>query len=720
MEYRYLKNLKSDKTYKFTDPLLIQKKKPKFANKAKFREWCADKDTDHVFYSMVEGDNPSLRIQADNPPNFVSGIVADYDAPVDHTLIEKILKTQCKDNMPMWMSTTQSGYLRLVWPFKRVPTSAESYPAFMNRMCAFLQLDRLFAGFDKSSLRANQYFEFGDNWKKIGDPLDDNVVKTMILKAAMDKPPQTTETSIPLEVVAEEALKRFPNRWMGEFIEGERGPLFWINDGIEREGCAITSDGMLCFSDRAGKSFVTWKEILGNKFVEQYEKTKLGDLLDNYWFNGTKFFKLLHGTAVVIPKEQLILELKRLGFLPRAKKGQTVSEVEAAILSISNDNRIDEIAPIIWSKDRVVQTNSHRILNSQNVHPVEPAESGDPKNWPYIHKWLNQLFVNDKRPTIEYFHAYMKRFYESVLFRKSKQGQGLILVGPTGRGKTLIARRIIGALVGGYSDASEYICGQTSFNKELARVPCWCVDDTKSAASFQDQRKATEIFKRVVANPDISYMAKYCDELSIPWSGRIILTLNMDANSLSVIPSLDSSNRDKIMALRIRDDATQDFPSNEDLEELILNELPYYAKWLLDWNPPIELVGRSRYGVISYIDNSIASAAYDNSSRSSIAELVEFFCKRAREYGDGEKTWRGTLTEFQAMLHEFNGGRTVGMSNSLEFVRRGMLIIEESCKENSNIRPVKSLGFGGGKLWEIDISEKYDIDKNIDLEDTND
>jgi len=578
----------------------------------------------------------------------------------------------------------------------------------------------LFAGFDKSSLRANQYFEFGDNWKKIGDPLDDNVVKTMILKAAMDKPPQTTETSIPLDVVAGEVLKRFPNRWMGEFIEGERGPLFWINDGIEREGCAITSDGMLCFSDRAGKSFVTWKEILGNKFVEQYEKTKLGDLLDNYWFNGTKFFKLLHGTAVVIPKEQLILELKKLGFLPRAKKGQTVSEVEAAILSISNDNRIDEIAPIIWSKDRVVQTNSHRILNSQNVHPVEPAENGDPKNWPYIHKWLNQLFVNDKRPTIEYFHAYMKRFYESVLFRKAKQGQGLILVGPTGRGKTLIARRIIGALVGGYSDASEYICGQTSFNKELARVPCWCVDDTKSAASFQDQRKATEIFKRVVANPDISYMAKYCDELSIPWSGRIILTLNMDANSLSVIPSLDSSNRDKIMALRISDDATQDFPSNEDLEELILNELPYYAKWLLDWNPPIELVGRSRYGVVSYIDNSIASAAYDNSSRSSIAELVEFFCKRAREYGDGEKTWRGTLTEFQAMLHEFNGGRTVGMSNSLEFVRRGMLIIEESCKENSSIRPVKSLGFGGGKLWEIDISEKYDIDKNIDLEDTND
>ena len=59
-----------------------------------------------------------------------------------------------------------------------------------------------------------------------------------------------------------------------------------------------------------------------------------------------------------------------------------------------------------------------------------------------------------------------------------------------------------------------------------------------------------------------------------------------------------------------------------------------------------------------------------------------------------------------------NGGRSVGMSINLEFVRRGMLIIEESGKsKNSSIRPVKSIGSGGGKIWEIDISEKYDIDK---------
>lgn len=77
------------------------------------------------------------------------------------------------------------------------------------------------------------------------------------------------------------------------------------------------------------------------------------------------------------------------------------------------------------------------------------------------------------------------------------------------------------------------------------------IDDTVSAASFQDQRKATELIKRGVANPRISFMAKHVDAITIPWSGRIIVSLNDDANSMSVIPTMDSSNRDKLMAFKV-------------------------------------------------------------------------------------------------------------------------------------------------------------------------
>jgi hypothetical protein len=713
MTYRYIKNLRSSSASKSADVSKLKRTKPSFKNKAAYRTWCSDADTDHVFYSTVEGDTPSKRVSNDNPPAAICGIVADYDAPVDWDNVDETIQMKCGDKMPTWRSKTQSGYIRLVWEFDdKMPIALEMFDVFMKHIGSAIKIDRIFAGFDSTSLKPNQYFELGEDWTKIGDPLPSSVYQTALLKAAKEKPPQTSETSIPMDVLEKEAQNRFPNRWIGEFEIGARGPLFWIDDGIDREGCQIVEDGVVCYSDRAGKGFVTWREIFGSKFVQDYEQKKMGNLLDQYWFNGKSHFKLLHNTAVTIPKDQLILELRQFGFNPRPKKGQALSELESAILVINNQNRIDEIAPVVFSKERVVTFNSHRILNNANINPVEPADDGDPANWPFIQSWLGQLFHNSgQRPTVEYFYGWLKRFYTSVHKREMAQGQALLLVGPTNKGKSLLSNRVISQLVGGFADASDYLSGQTKFNKDLARVPAWVIDDTTSAASFQDQRKATELIKRAVANPRIEYHAKYVDAISIPWTGRVIFSLNMDANSLSVIPSLDSSNRDKLMALRISYAATSKFPPNLQLERTIANELPHFARWLLDWQVPQEIDDASRFGVQSYIDETIASAAYDNSSRSSVAELVEFFVRRLRQVNDDVAMWTGTLTEFQVALHDLNNGRSVGMSNNLEFVRRGMATMEEAFKSNTHVRPIRSFGRGGGKMWEINLDSKYDISR---------
>ena len=308
-----------------------------------------------------------------------------------------------------------------------------------------------------------------------------------------------------------------------------------------------------------------------------------------------------------------------------------------------------------------------------------------------------------------YSYSWMQRFYTAVLDRVPLQGQALLLVGPTGRGKSLLSNKIISGLVGGFSDASDYLSGQTKFNKDLGKVASWVIDDTTSAASFQDQRRATELLKRAVANPRVEYMAKYADAMSIPWTGRVILSLNMDANSLSVIPSLDTSNRDKLMALLIAESSTTSFPPNAQLEATIEQELPHFGRFLLDWKVPKAVEDVGRFGVRSYIDPTIADAAYDNSSRSSIAELVEFFAKRCREVYPDLDRWSGTLTEFQVVVHDLNNGRDVGSSRNLEFCRRGMITLEEASRVNNKIRPINSRGQGGGKLWSIDLSEIYDI-----------
>ena len=713
MKYRYLKNLRDNSAHYTSDLSKLKKQKPSFATKAEYREWCADSQTDHVFYSTIEGRAPSKRVSNDNPAHKIYGVTADYDASVNWTAIDSDLKFKCNaDKKPTWRSRTQSGYLRLVWEFTDpIPIEPDMFDTFMLNMMKSLQLNKLFAGFDSSSLRANQYFELGEDWVKTSDPLDSSIVQAALAKSVSDRPPQSNDTSIPINTIAEEVESRFPNRWVGDFEIGSRGPLFWIDDGINRDGCQVVEDGIVCYSDRAGKGFMSWRDIFGAQFVKDYEEQKLAGLLNEYWFNGRSFFKVLFNSAVSIPRDQLILEFKQAGFSPKPRKNQPLSEVEAAILTVSNQNRIDEIAPIVFSEDRVVSYNGHRILNCSNINPVEPDSDGDPSKWPFLHKWLEQLFVDSgEQPTLDYFYSWLKRFYMAVLDKEFVQGQAMLLVGPTNKGKSLLSNRVISGLVGGYADASDYLSGQTKFNKDLGRVATWVIDDTTSAASFQDQRKATELIKRAVANPRVEYQAKYADSLSVPWTGRVVMSLNMDINSLSVIPSLDSSNRDKLMALRVRDNATSNFPRNSILEKTIEEELPFFAKFLVDWVIPKGVEDVGRFGVQSFIDTTIADAAYDNSSRSTVAELVEFFVKRCRELNDAMTHWTGTLTEFQVAVHDFNNGRNVGMSNNLEFVRRGMATLEESGKNNPHVRTIKSRGKGGGKIWEINLSSSYDID----------
>ena len=718
MKFRYLKNLRSQATKAFDDPLAQTFAAPAFPSKADYRSWCAEPSTDHCFFSTAEGDNPAARVCDENKVNKLYGFVADYDAPVDHAQLKDLLVQRGHGApLPTWSTKTQSGYARLIWEFEEpLPISPQLAEAFLKRLSDSLRASMLLGGFDRTSLKPSQYFEFGSDWTRIGDPLTEQQVRVVLLKAANDTPVSSGDSTIPLEEVRTELEKKFPGRWRGDFDIGARGPLFWVADGVERDGAQVREDGMVCYSDRAGKGFVSWREIFGRKFVEKFEEKKMSALLDQYWFNGRTFYKLLHGAPVVMPRDQLLLELKRSGFSAKAKKNQTLSEVEQALLTISNECRVDEVAPVVFSAERVVAFNGFRVLNNSKAVPVQPDADGDPALWPWLHDFLHPMFAPDDlgEETLSFFLAWFQRLYAAVLGHYLDQGQLLILLGPTGRGKTLLTNKIVGGAVGGFSDASAYLSGATAFNKDLCGAAAWVIDDQTAASTYADQRKFVELTKRAVANPRLEYHAKYADAIPLPWAGRVMMSLNLDAQSLAALPTLDSSNRDKIIALRVSEGHKPKFGTNRQVEDAINRELPHFLRWLLDWQPPDRVVSSSRFGVATYVDSFIEAAAYDNSSRSAIAEMVAFFAKRVRDTL-GKPVWRGTLTEFQAVLHEANGGRSVGNSNNLEFIRRGMTVLEEISQHNKALRPVRSKGHGGGKLWELDISDNYDIDKGGDF-----
>ena len=265
MKYRHIKNLRAVGVASSDDISALPSAlpKPSFKTKSEYREWCGAADTDHCFYSLGEGDNPTIRISTDNPINRLHGFVADYDAPVDWSAIDTVIRVKCPEGLkPTWRTRTQSGYARLVWEFEKpLPIAPELAEQFLKRLGDQVKASMLLAGFDRTSFKPTQMFELGEDWVRVGDPLEQTVVRTVLLKAANDAPIRTEDTSIPIEEIAAEVERRFGGRWNGDFTVGARGPLFWINDGVDRQGCQVREDGMICYSDRAGKGFVGWREI---------------------------------------------------------------------------------------------------------------------------------------------------------------------------------------------------------------------------------------------------------------------------------------------------------------------------------------------------------------------------------------------------------------------------------------------------------------------------
>ena len=303
------------------------------------------------------------------------------------------------------------------------------------------------------------------------------------------------------------------------------------------------------------------------------------------------------------------------------------------------------------------------------------------------------------------FWAWHKRFYEAILNSRLDQGHTMVLCGPSKRGKTLLSTMVVAPSVGGFADGSDYLSGQTKFNKEMGRTACWVIDDTTSASNRQEQMRLTEMLKRSTANPRMDLMPKYGDAISIPWAGRAMLSLNDDPNSMSVIPNLDSSNRDKIIAFRINP-TPFDFPDRKILEATIKKELPYYLAFLKGFKIPDEIKGDDRFGVKSFIDPTLSDAAYDSSTRARAAEILDMFSQELRATAPNKKEWRGTFYKLSQDVKTFVGS----IEGRAEDLRRDVTYIEELCKTNKNIRPVKSEGTGGGKILIIDITEKYDID----------
>lgn len=634
----FLKNLSSSEVHRgdpwdFTRLDLVPPRA--ITDKAARTAWMLLPSTEYHAYSMFEGTNPALRIKGPsgieegNPPIKCCGIAADYDLPLSDSEIETgVARMAIKPN---WLERTLSGNARLLFLFES-PISLPSYSFavfLLKKIQDFLPLQQL-AGLDVPALTApERYFTNGAKWKALSaTPVSGDLIRAFLIEVSKRfewGAPEIGPT-IPLDVAAAELKKKYPrfSEW-GTFELGSQGTTFWVDGSTSPLSAIVRSSGIQTFAAHASKPFATWSELLGAEFVKQFRSKQTGAAVaDIYFDEKTYFSRLLDGSWARDNLENLKLFLKtHKGLSDRVCKGETASELEQAIGYVHRNHRVRTAASFAFYREGMMMFNGVNCLNTHTIKAISPGETAE---FPWLGNFLETLF--DPPEQLPYFMSWLAHFYRSCYHRKPRSGHALFIAGGTDVGKTFLNRAVIGGLVGGFGEANDFLMGNDNFNEELFDKALWTIDDGSISTCSRSHKRFSEMVKKCVANPSFRLNGKFLKANTVPWQGRVVITLNIDGESLRLIPDLEISIQEKIMLLKTVSEAAVKFMDPDEMEAMLARELPGLARYLLNYTYPEHTLGKTpRFFVVPYREASLMRSSNLSSESGGFSEILAEFLK---------------------------------------------------------------------------------------------
>jgi hypothetical protein len=624
---------------------------PDFQDPLKLKKWANRKETKYLAYSTFCGGDETQRVKNGNSATRMIGVVADYDCELDSEEFKKCLdRCMDLDHSPQWISKSCSGGLHVLWFFEQpiLCHSTDGTKRFLKRLAKELKADSIAPSMDWGAFTdPSKYYLLGHDWTKVSN---ENVSSKNLhlwqYETAVTSDFRKEDAEIPLDLVKEEIDRQYPGAWVGPFVEKSRGRRFWDSGSTNDTAAVVFPAGMRCFT--GPQSFVSWREILGPKFVSKFESNRIGGAIQNYWFDGANYFvrKEDGGYHMAGPREAQLALRADHGLKKTADKGENLSELEKALNLIHKEKRVKAGVPFAMNKKRVVTYDDEVFFNTSTVRCIEPAE--DAVDWgegfPTIANWLEQIFGEEQ---LVYELSWLHYAFINAYNGEPQKGHAHFLVGEMNCGKSLYNTKILPRLFGGHISASSFLTGkQDTFNDHLFSKYFWTVDDETPNSSRSSRTSFTARVKEHVANDEFLMNGKNKQPGRAQWCGRLSITLNDDPMSLKILPDLDMSVKDKVMIFKMNafDGFTRTFMHEA------LAEVPYFARYVHDYYIPDELVD-VRFGVKAYIDKSIEEVVSADSQWAPVADLLRIF---RMIYFDSdnkdESDWQGNPSELLLRL----------------------------------------------------------------------
>ncbi len=685
--YFAIPNLKASVVSPVPEPWTLKTETPPpYADgKTAVVDFCNRVDTKHAMLSMVEGTTAEVRVtMEDNPPFRLHGIMADYDNPLPDNPVEYIKGHAPVEFMPNYLVRTASGNGRLVWEFETpiLFSNRLHMKEFMKLLSRNLKLNKWLGGLETEALTNwVKYYELGQEWTAIDAlaAIPRSHLELWFFQSATEIKFDTDKRinyKIPIEALAKEVEERFPGRWSGPFEIGARGVRFWDPTADNVTAAKVMPDGMLCYT--GNKPFVSWKQLFGAAFVEQYEAASIGDIVENCAYDGREFWiQESEGVWMAWGKEDFAQELRTThGRDSRRKPGQTASEVDVIENYIKRHRRVKAAFPFLFFPTGIIRHNDANYLNIARTKALPPAPPCTPErmtfadgrtHFPLIYRLLRNMFATgvegeeeEGATQLTHLLAWLKYAYTNALERTPKPGQVIVLAGPAGKGKTFLSWRVISGLLGGHADGSGHLVQGERWTQRVIEQPVMTIDDGTALASYESLKAFTARLKRYAANPAMIFEEKYKAAGEVPWFGRIVVTCNLDAESLRILPDMDSTTMDKICLFKASDPIL-DFGDWQTNNATIRRELPFFARFMLDWPYPEETVAEEkRFGVRPYHHPDLLEEARQH-GLGQLNDLLRGMLDSYFSTRPDQDYWIGTAAQLYADLSVTNPSATRDM-----------------------------------------------------------
>ena len=639
-----------------TEAAAVGQARPAFPDKDLFRDWCKNPATDHSFISMVEGINPHLRVSTRNMPARIHGLIADYDArDLEEGDIQAALAELPADYKPTAWNRSFSGGLHVIWKFETPVLwyNSRVWKKFTEGMADEMRLRHLLPLFDEPAwLSYSKYYEAGRDWVTGDNRISHDILITHLYEAVNQAGAlvDASNPEIPFDQINAEVHRQYPGRVDRELGEGVRTVRFWDADA-DASAAIVSKRGVACFT--GDQPFMSWSDILGPGFVRSFQTDRISAAISGTYFVSSLYYKRTPDERwLALAKSDLQEHLHVEAGLNRQRVQGDPSEVDEAITTLRLTNHLDAAFPFLYRREEVVSEGSCRYLNVSNVQVLTP--SGENVEWGKSFPWISELLDSQFGEQLPHILAWMAEFYQSAWEGKLRKGHALFIAGPAESGKTFFTRYILGKLMGGVGEATEYLTTADKFNGNLFHQPVWAVDDAVSTTDQRQHQAYTQMIKKAVANHSMVYRRMHQSGVTLPCFSRITVTMNDDEESIRMLPHTEYSILDKISFFKI---VRPSINRDEDWEKRAAPELADFAQFLLGHRIPEELKGSARFSIKPYHHPELLELAQDMGPASATEDLVNawresHFPKDAE--GEERNTWRGTPTKLVKSMRDYD------------------------------------------------------------------